>query len=231
MTATPVRHPAVAGRFYPGDAEVLREEVRTYLSQPSPHKPIRALGCIVTACGLRLFRPRCRGSLCRIGCSRTLHRNVSQPHRHRTHPGDYERRVWETPLGHVPIDSNSPPSLSSAARSCTKTPRHTSTSMPSRLSCPFCKCASLNSSSFPSRSEPAQFEPLRAAGDAIADVIAAQNDPILIVASSDMNHYESDAITRIKDQSAIEPILTLDARALYEVVIQQNISMCGFGPP
>ena len=45
-----------------------------------------------------------------------------------------------------------------------------------------------------------------------------------------MNHYESDAITRVKDQSAIAPILALDARALYDVVTQQHISMCGFGP-
>ena len=61
-------------------------------------------------------------------------------------------------------------------------------------------------------------------------MIAAQNSPVLIVASSDMNHYESDAITRVKDHSAIEPILALDARALYAVVTQQNISMCGSGP-
>jgi hypothetical protein len=45
-----------------------------------------------------------------------------------------------------------------------------------------------------------------------------------------MNHYESDAITRVKDQSAIEPILRLDARALYDAVTQKHISMCGFGP-
>jgi hypothetical protein len=45
-----------------------------------------------------------------------------------------------------------------------------------------------------------------------------------------MNHYESDSITRVKDQAAIEPILALDARALYDVVTQNNISMCGFGP-
>jgi AmmeMemoRadiSam system protein B len=45
-----------------------------------------------------------------------------------------------------------------------------------------------------------------------------------------MNHYESDAITRVKDQSAIEPILRLEARALYDVVTQQHITMCGFGP-
>ena len=53
---------------------------------------------------------------------------------------------------------------------------------------------------------------------------------MLIVASSDMNHYESDAVTRAKDHWAIERILTLDARGLHEVVGQQNISMCGMGP-
>ena len=75
-----------------------------------------------------------------------------------------------------------------------------------------------------------QFEALAELGDAIADVIAAQNQPVLIVASSDMNHYESDAITRVKDHAAIESILRLDARALFDVVTQQHITMCGFGP-
>jgi AmmeMemoRadiSam system protein B len=45
-----------------------------------------------------------------------------------------------------------------------------------------------------------------------------------------MNHYESDAVTRIKDHRAIEKILALDPRGLYDVVTQQDISMCGFGP-
>ena len=61
-------------------------------------------------------------------------------------------------------------------------------------------------------------------------MIGAQKDPVLIVASSDMNHYESDAVTRVKDHRAIERILTLDPRGLFDVVTQQNISMCGFGP-
>jgi AmmeMemoRadiSam system protein B len=45
-----------------------------------------------------------------------------------------------------------------------------------------------------------------------------------------MNHYESDAVTRIKDHQAIERILALDPRGLHEVVKQQAISMCGLGP-
>jgi len=75
-----------------------------------------------------------------------------------------------------------------------------------------------------------QLEPMEQLGKALAEVIAAQNDPVLIVASSDMNHYESDAVTRVKDHRAIERILSLDPRGLYDVVTQQDISMCGFGP-
>jgi AmmeMemoRadiSam system protein B len=45
-----------------------------------------------------------------------------------------------------------------------------------------------------------------------------------------MNHYESDAVTRVKDNKAIERVLALDARGLWDVVMKEDISMCGFGP-
>jgi len=67
-------------------------------------------------------------------------------------------------------------------------------------------------------------------GKAIAEVIQARSDRVLIVASSDMNHYEDDATTRVKDHKAIDRILALDARGLHETVLNESISMCGFGP-
>jgi AmmeMemoRadiSam system protein B len=45
-----------------------------------------------------------------------------------------------------------------------------------------------------------------------------------------MNHYEDDATTRVKDAKAIEKILALDPGGLYETVMNESISMCGFGP-
>ncbi len=80
------------------------------------------------------------------------------------------------------------------------------------------------------------FDMLRGLGEALAEVIAAREKEkedegkVLIVASSDMNHYESDAITRVKDRKAIERVLALDARGLWQVVMNEDISMCGFGP-
>ena len=74
------------------------------------------------------------------------------------------------------------------------------------------------------------FEVLRGLGEAVAEVVGAFGEKVLIVASSDMNHYEPDAITRVKDHKAIERVLAMDARGLWEVVMNEDISMCGFGP-
>jgi hypothetical protein len=75
-----------------------------------------------------------------------------------------------------------------------------------------------------------QFETLEKLGEAVAETIRSQEEQILIVASSDMNHYENDAVTRMKDHKAIERILALDAPGLFRVVMREDISMCGFGP-
>jgi len=70
-----------------------------------------------------------------------------------------------------------------------------------------------------------KFEILEGLGEAISALFKGQSEPILIIASSDMNHYESDAVTRIKDNKAIERILALDARGLFDVVREEKISM------
>ena len=59
-------------------------------------------------------------------------------------------------------------------------------------------------------------------------MVAARTEPVLVIASSDMNHYESDAITRVKDHKAIARILALDPRGLYDTVRNERISMCGY---
>jgi AmmeMemoRadiSam system protein B len=74
------------------------------------------------------------------------------------------------------------------------------------------------------------FAALESLGHALAEVVARQKEPVLIIASSDMNHYESDEITRRKDAKAIDRILALDPRGLHETVRREGITMCGYGP-
>ena len=67
-------------------------------------------------------------------------------------------------------------------------------------------------------------------GRAIADAIKACKKEVLIVVSSDMNHYESADVTGKKDGLAIDKILSLDAEGLLKVTASRNITMCGAVP-
>ncbi len=67
-------------------------------------------------------------------------------------------------------------------------------------------------------------------GDGMARVIASCKKAPLIVASTDMTHYESGDLARKKDQLALDQVLALDAEGLYEVVNENRISMCGVLP-
>jgi MEMO1 family protein len=230
MAAIIVRHPAVAGRFYPRDADVLRQEVRTYLSQTSEQEPVRALGCIAPHAGY-MYSGRVAGSvfstlevprLCLVMCPN--HTGVGHA------LAIVSEGAWETPLGEVSIDSAFAAALKQRCPLLQEDPSAHRSEHAVEVELPFLQMRQPRLTFVPIALGTRQFEALDRLGDAIADAIAAHADPVLIIASSDMNHYESDAVTRIKDQIAIEPILALDARALYEVVTEQHISMCGFGP-
>ena len=230
MTATPVRHPAVAGRFYPADPATLRKEVRTCLSQLPKQTPVRALGCIAPHAGYMysghvagavfaaLEIPKLCVVLCpnHTGLGRALSIMI--------------RGLWETPLGPVIIDEDFATALLHYCPLLHEDSDAHRLEHAAEVELPFLQMRQPKLGFVPIAIGTGNFEALEQLGLALARVITLRSEPILIVASSDMNHYESDAITRVKDQSAIEPILALDARALYDVVTQQNISMCGFGP-
>ena len=61
-------------------------------------------------------------------------------------------------------------------------------------------------------------------------VLKESREEVLLLATSDLNHYEDDATTRVKDRKAIEQLLGLEARALYDTCRNEKISMCGLGP-
>jgi len=75
-----------------------------------------------------------------------------------------------------------------------------------------------------------RFESLVSVGEAIGRVLESVDENVLLLTTSDLNHYEDDATTRIKDRKAVEKLLALDARGLYDTCRDQEISMCGLGP-
>jgi len=55
-------------------------------------------------------------------------------------------------------------------------------------------------------------------------------EEVLVIASSDMTHYEPDSTARRKDRLAIEAILNLDVENFLKVVKEENITICGVAP-
>lgn len=232
MATSTVRHPAVAGRFYPRNPEELRSEAKGYLAQPHPSNqpPVQAIGCIAPHAGYmfsghvagavfaRLEVPRRCILLCpnHTGMGRAL--------------AVMSEGGWETPLGHVPIESALAESLKEKFSALHEDSTAHRAEHAAEVELPFLQLRQPELRFVPIALGTAQLEPLEQLGKAMAEVISAQAEPVLIVASSDMNHYESDAVTRVKDHRALEQILRLDPRGLHEVVTQQGISMCGFGP-
>lgn len=70
-------------------------------------------------------------------------------------------------------------------------------------------------------------------GEGMAHVIAAYRDAgddVLMVASTDMSHYEPAEQARERDRLAIDRVLALDPEGLYQTVRRHGISMCGYVP-
>ena len=70
----------------------------------------------------------------------------------------------------------------------------------------------------------------RTVGEAIGRVVGAWPEPVLVVDSTDLNHYEPQAVSHRKDRLAIDAILALDADRLWRTVEEVSISMCGLAP-
>jgi MEMO1 family protein len=232
MSTTIVRHPAVAGRFYPGDPDDLRTEAQAYLSQSisANTEPIKAIGCIAPHAGY-MYSGHVAGAvfaridvppLCVVMCPN--HTGMGKA------LAVMNEGVWETPLGDVPIDSELAQALQHRFPALHNDGAAHRAEHAAEVELPFLQLRQPNLRIVPIALGTGQFESLEQLGLALADVIARQGERVLLVASSDMNHYESDVVTRTKDHRAIERVLTLDARGLFDVVTQQDISMCGFGP-
>lgn len=73
------------------------------------------------------------------------------------------------------------------------------------------------------------YDELKDAGRKLGKAIQGRND-VLVIASSDMSHYVPARVAKELDGKAINAILSLDSKKLYETIFSNNITMCGFGP-
>jgi MEMO1 family protein len=223
-----LREPAVAGRFYPADAAELRADIESYLSPPQAPAP--AIGCIVPHAGYiysgqvagavfsRLQIPYC----CIVLCPN--HTGFGHP------LAIMKQGGWRTPLGDLSIDSELAGSLLQAFPALVEDATAHRSEHAIEVELPFLQVVRPDTTFVPIAVGTSRLLLLEHLGEAVATAVEAYEHPVLIIASSDMNHYEDDSTTRVKDRKAIDQIVALDPRGLHETVMNESISMCGFGP-
>ena len=224
-----LRPPAVAGRFYPDDPAELTRQISGFAS-PVEEPPRPAFACLVPHAGYRYSGHVAGAVYARLKLPRRF-LVLGPRHFPRGKPqAILSEGAWETPLGRAEIDSELARDLKDAyPRLCEDGVAH-QTEHAIEVQLPFLQSLARNFRFAPIALGPTDYIQLESLGHAMAEVLRGQRDPVLMIASSDMNHYESDEITRRKDGLAIERLLALDAPGFFDVVRRKEISMCGFGP-
>lgn len=221
------RAPAVAGRFYPGDAAALEREVRGFLESDAtpapavaviaPHAGYLYSGAIAGAAYARAVVPRSAIVLCPnhtgMGARRALWPSGS----------------WRLPGGELKVDEALAERLREAAGlepdSLAHLHEHSA-----EVQLPFLQARNPEVRIVPLCLSSLGLRECVGLGEAIARVIAPERREVLLVASTDLSHYLAADEARRLDRLALERVEALDPEGLYETVETNDISMCGYLP-
>ena len=136
--------------------------------------------------------------------------------------------LWSTPLGDIEIDAEIAKSICKASPKIQSSAKAHQREHSLETQLPFLQYFRSSFRIVPICFMRSAWEDCLHTAKAILEGIGEKK--VLIVASSDMNHYESHDKTKSKDRLAIEKILALDPKGLYETVRKEEISMCGVVP-
>ena len=232
MIVLPSRTPAVSGTFYPALPGRLRADVRGFLDQGvSP--PKRAVGILVPHGGYMYSGATAGAAFAAVEIPATcliLAPNHTGRGRARQGGSLLVDTAYRTPLGNVEPDVELGTELMRRAHPLLiEDPLAHAEEHGVEVLLPFLQM----------RNEAVRVVPLVLGWDdwertrRLAHVIhelIAERDDVLLVASSDMNHYEPAATSTDKDAVALERIVALDGEGLLELTRSRHISMCGRVP-
>jgi len=241
-----IRRPAVANQFYPGDPQTLEKTVRGMVDDNAAKE--EAVAIIAPHAGY-IYSGRVAGSVySRVKIQDNI--ILLGPN----HTGLGERVAimasgrWDMPFGSIQVNERlASLIMEESVRFSNDITAH-SGEHSLEVQLPFIHHFNPKASIVPITIMHMTYDMCEELGKAIANAIRkytcsrmslpGKDSPIkvfgdrnvLIVVSSDMNHYESDAVTKKKDKKAIDKILALNPKGLMETVSNEDISMCGIIP-
>lgn len=222
------RQPAVAGQFYPSNGKELRSELSGFVSSTDGGE--KALGIIAPHAGY-IYSGQVAGKVYgevaipgKVVILGPNHHGIG------ARTALYPDGEWITPLGKTRIDTRLAELVKKHAPQVEEDTVAHLCEHSLEVQLPFLQFIRPDVSIVPLCLGFSDFASCAALGKGIAMAIRESAEEVLIVASSDMTHYESAASARAKDEEALKQVLALDPEGLLQVCRAKGITMCGVIP-
>jgi len=223
-----IRNPVVAGQFYPGKPEQLRAMIEGMVDEKQAKEEV--IGMVLPHAGYVYSGPVVGATLSRIKFKDTFiimgpnHTGSGKPLSIMT------EGTWKTPLGEVEVDSGLGKQILAESRYLQEDLGAHRYEHCIEVQLPFLQYFKPDIKIVPIILAYGSGAIYKEIGQQIAKTIKGLNRGVVLVASSDMNHYESQESTRRKDTQAIEAMLDLNEDELLRRVQEFDITMCGYAP-
>jgi AmmeMemoRadiSam system protein B len=221
-----IRKPAAAGAFYPGTQGEIEKMVVSFVEEDQ--KKEKAIGIISPHAGY-MYSGKGAG----IIFSRVVIPDdviILGPN-HRGYGADMaivSEGEWEMPTGNVKMNSDLAGKIKSRSELFQDDDRAHSAEHSIEVQIPFIQHFRPDFRLVPISLSRVSFDECKQLGEALANAVKDYGRDVLIVASSDMTHFESAGSAKKKDELALKEIESLNPEGLYDVVLKNRISMCGF---
>jgi AmmeMemoRadiSam system protein B len=232
-----MRHPAVAGQFYAGDAEGLRREIdRCYdgplgpgaLPEPSERGSRRIVGGMAPHAGYMfsgMVAAHLYAQIAADGLPKTFV-ILSPNHTGRGTGVALSDEDFETPLGVARVDRDLVKALRKDIVDVDSHAHEFEHSVEVQL--PFVQHLTSDFTFVPICMMFQDYDASVTVGKIIRD--ALKDRDAVVIASTDLSHYVTPATAKVKDRMVLDAIERMDPKGLYDVVMDENVSMCGYGP-
>jgi len=223
-----IRQPVVAGQFYPASPSQLKEMIQGMVDEKAEKEEV--IGLVSPHAGYIYSGPVAGAVISKIKFKDTFvimgpnHTGSGKPLSIMT------QGTWKTPLGEVEIDSELGKQILATSSYLQEDNVAHLYEHSIEVQLPFLQYFKPDIKLVPIILAYASSAAYKEIGKEIAKAIKELNKEVVIIASSDMTHYEPHESAQRKDTQAIEAILDLNEDELLKRVDELNISMCGYAP-
>jgi AmmeMemoRadiSam system protein B len=237
-----IRRPTVASQFYEGDSEELKAQIRAcFLHRLGPRKipetnfhihPRNIVGLICPHAGYLYSGSVAANAFYELAVDGKPDTVVLLGPNHTGYGSGLalmREGVWRTPLGDVEVDSGIADAIlnETSIVDVDEVAHRYEHSIEVQL--PFLQF--LYGGAFkivPICFLMQDYDSAEEIGRALVEALDATNT--VVIASSDMTHYEPAKFAATKDQAALKAVTEMDAKRFYQIVEAQNITACGYAP-